>query len=211
PQGTVAAPGLPGANAILAHGTEENDMASPARSPETTFLVHIDAGTDEIRIRYELVNTGEEPLWVFNRMPGIFGGTDLTPDLAAVAVENGGDGLVEISQRAFAPPAGLLLEIPDQFVAQPLGSGERLEESLRVALPLQRRRPYAEHEPVGLPDPVTAVRYCIGLVAAGSVPSPYQREGLPVLYHDDLTAAAQTLLCSEAVPLANPATTSATP
>ena len=90
--------------------------------------------------------------------------------------------------------------------ATKLGPGETLQRDLAVPLPLERLSPWGNDlgdGPIELPDPVTSVRFCLGVVSGDPQPSwgPGADGDVVVLDHGSPAVAAQHVLCSDPTPV----------
>lgn len=174
-----------------------------ADTPKTNFEAKFSQVGESLRVAWSVTNTDNRPILVFDGIQPVDGVFD--PDAGNGAFVTGRpDGTVEIAMRAFAVPEDL--EAPQAYVFRTnlLAPGASRGGNLIVLLPLRHRAP-----PTGkrgddiLPtDPQRAV-FCLGVMAAdGDLASRARDPEHPVLPHAQEVVDAQTLLCSDPIPLA---------
>jgi hypothetical protein len=151
-------------------------------------------GQKRLRVEYTLTNRTGRPLLVFNQ-----GDTQNPGPDGAVYVEPRADGVVEISQRGWEPPA----EPSPAEVVYPgallLAPGASASKELELTLDyLVARRPYRTVAPgVEMPRPVRRARFCVGVVPAEGVETRHEGEGARrILIPDYKGVVNQRLLCS---------------
>ncbi len=186
-------------------GPSRTPQAAPR--PDVSFDVELTPGATSIAVSWSLTNTGDEPLLVVNRLPRASGAT-VAYDPEVVYVVGQADGLVQIASRLFAlPEAGGTdyAQLP-QAGATEVEPGAVLTQDLTVPVPLVRSSPWGDDVgdgPIELPDPVTSVQYCLGVIAGSLQPSwgagPTGEEIL--LNHGSPAVEAQHVLCSDPIPL----------
>lgn len=174
----------------------------PTAPPEgVSFDGSVERGAtdDELIVRYEIVNDGDEPVVVFNRMPT----TDSpnpepgVPDQFYVVPE-GGSG-ARISKQVFGTPQGVGMNARMVVGGATVASGDRLSERIELDRSFVPRRPYQDvlgldTEPL---DDVGSVTLCVGVAPADKVTELTYDEAPHEMYaHDDRTANQQNLFCS---------------
>lgn len=194
-------------------GTEPDVEEEPVETstqdtprPDVDYDVEVTPGADSVAVSWTLTNTGDEPLLVVDRVPRASGGARvLDPQVAYVV--GGADGLVLIESRLYDMPETTMswAQLP-QAGATELGPGQTLQRDLAVPLPLVRLSPWGNDlgdGPLELPDPVTEVQFCLGVVAGEPEPSwGLQRDGdVVTLEHGRGAVAAQHVLCSDPTPM----------
>ncbi|MGH3925167.1 MAG: hypothetical protein ACRDTT_20290 [Pseudonocardiaceae bacterium] len=177
-------------------GTPKSD------APKTNFEAKLSRVEESLRIHWSITNTDDQPILVFNRIrpgDGVF-----DPDAGNGAYVTGrSDGTVEIAMRAFPVPPGTEGVVPYEFITTRLAPGASTGGDLIVLQPF-RYRPAAPVEGGGdpLPDNPEQAVFCLGIMAAdGDLSSRSGDPEHPVLPHNQQIVDAQTLLCSDPVPL----------
>lgn len=115
-------------------------MTTTAES--ATLTVTVEEVIDrQIRLSYELRNTGERPIYLFNRLVkfGPTGSPTLDDNAVYSAIE--GDALV-LSRQLVPIPSGIRVEVPEVPGLSEVAPGASLKQSLTVVLPLRERNPY---------------------------------------------------------------------
>lgn len=179
-----------------------------APRPDVSFDVEVTPGPSSIAVSWSLTNIGDEPLLVVNRLPRASGAT-VVFDPEVVYVVGGDDGLVTISSRLFDLPETDRMDwvqLP-QTGATEVEPGEVITQDLSVPVPLHRSSPWGDdigYGPIELPDPITSVQYCLGVLTGEPQPTwgPGRDGDVVVINHGSQALAAQHLLCSDRVPLA---------
>jgi len=191
-------------------GGEPADPDSGAARPNASVDVEVAVADDRLLVDYSVTNNGAHDLLVLNRLPQPAGaGTSYVDDIAYATGQ--GDGRVQVAQRVFPWPDDVRIDYAQapQMGATGLAPSGSLDVHLEVPLPLERRQPFGDdlgYGPISLPDPVTEVEFCLGVIAP-----PYPRGVSPTLDQDDPTLMllahgdaahqAQYLFCSEPVAL----------
>lgn len=158
--------------------------ATPA--PQVDFTANVDVTDTAVHITYALTNTSGGELYAFNS--------------DTVYVTGQPNGRVQLAQRAFAMPDGSITwasPIPAPGVR--VGDGKTITGDLSVPLPLQRKHPYGNdygNGPIALPDPITDVVFCLGVVRASDVTVTVPAGEAMTLPNLASTTAVQHLLCS---------------
>lgn len=184
--------------------------AEPAQDtprPDVDFEVEVTPGAEAIAVSWTLTNTGDESLFVVDRVPRASGGAVVYDPQATYVVEAEG-GTVEVATRLFDMPETDQMswaQLP-RAGATEVAPGASLGSDLAVPLPLERLSPWGNDigdGPIELPDPVTSVQFCLGVVAGDPEPSwGLKRDGDVVLLdHGRGAAAAQHVLCSDPTPM----------
>ena len=182
---------------------EPPDPPATGTPPAVQFSSAIEVRGQALHITYELVNTSGADLVVLNRVPAYTAAGAETQDPDAVYVTGGGPtGRVEISKRAFAMPDtehkswAQAARISGVTVQQ----GQSIGEELTVPLPLRRHHPYGDDlgdGSIALPDPVTEVVFCLGVVRKAEARLPSDADDAPVtLPQLSTTTGVQHLSCS---------------
>ncbi|NYE35953.1 hypothetical protein F4692_001057 [Nocardioides cavernae] len=158
-------------------------------------------------VAWTLTNAGHEPLLVVDRVPRP-SGASLAWDPRTAYVVGAGDGLVQVASRLFPLPETdrMSWARPPRVGATELAAGASLAREVAVPLPLVRSSPWGDDigfGPIRLPDPVTSVQYCLGVVTGEPQPSwGLERvDGVVLLAHGGGAVVAQHVLCSDPVPL----------
>lgn len=177
-----------------------------APRPDVDFSAEVIPGAHAIAVSWSVTNNGDEPLLVVDRVPRA-SGAGVVQDPQATYVVAGDEGLVRLGQQLFPMPETTMsyAQLP-RAGATELAPGARLQRDLAVPLPLERLSPWGNDlgdGPIELPDPVTDVEFCLGVLAGGPDPSwGMERDGdVVTLQHGDTTASAQHVLCSDPTPL----------
>lgn len=182
-------------------GTPREPRLTPPKGPPegVSFTGSVTSSEDDLVIRYEVVNNGDEPVVVFNRVPS----TDSPnaqpgePDRFYVIVER--DGAVRISKQVFGTPRGVDVYARMVLGGTKVAEGDRVRERIEVDASLRPRHPYQgalgyDTEPL---VEVDAVRLCIGVAVACKVTElTYDEAPHPMYAHDNPTANQQFLFCS---------------
>jgi hypothetical protein len=184
-----------------------SEPAQDVPRPDVTFDVEVSPGSDAIAVSWSLTNTGDAPLMVVDRVPRA-SGASVAYDPEAAYVVGGDDGAVQVAQRLYDLPETDRMtwaRLP-RAGATELAPGDVLRRDLAVELPLRRSSPWGDdigHGPVELPDPVTSVQFCLGVVAGEPEPSwgLDRTDGEVLLNHGGGAVAAQHVLCSDPIPL----------
>ncbi len=187
-----------------AAGEEPADVRPDVPRPQVSAHLTVEVGGDAVSIDYRLVNDGDLALLVANRLPRP-AGAGVSYDDALAYVTGAGEGSVEISQRVFPTPDGdgERVQAP-QIGATVLEPGSSLAVTLDVPLPLERNQPFGDDlgaGPITLPDEVSDVSFCLGLLPRALADAAPDEDGVVLLAHTDASAAVQYLLCSEPTPL----------
>lgn len=180
---------------------EPADPPATGTEPSVEFTASVTVDGSRLRVEYRLENRSGEELIVLNRVPSYSAAGTPQQDANAVYVTGvAGTGRVQVSKRAFAmPDTGMTWVQAPQVGGVAVPSGHSVQESLTVGLPLQRRHPYGDDVGEGvikLPDPVTEVVFCVGVVRAADVQPPVAGE--ITLPHLAAVAEVQHLFCSPA-------------
>lgn len=183
------------------------EPAQEAPRPDVDFAAEVTPGAGSVAVSWSLTNTGGEPLLVVDRPPRA-SGASVAYDPRTAYVVGGDDGTVQVAQRLFDLPETDRMSwarLP-RAGATELAPGATLDRELAVPVPLVRLSPWGDdigNGPIELPDPVTGVQFCLG-VLAGDLQSSWGpgRDGDVVgLSHGSEAVAAQHVLCSDLVPL----------
>ena len=189
--------------------SSEGGPAEPSQEaprPDVDFEVEVTPGAESVAVSWSLTNNGEEPLLVVDRVPRASGGAVLYDPQVAYVVGSD-DGLVRVASQLFHLPETDRMswaQLP-RVGATELAPGARIERDLAVPVPLERLSPWGDdigNGVIELPDPVTSVQFCLGVVAGDPEPSwGLERDGdVVLLEHGDDTASAQHVLCSDPTP-----------
>lgn len=184
---------------------EPADVRSDVPRPDVTADLEVVPGDDTVVVSYTVTNDGDVPLLLANRLPRVAGaGTSFDDTLAYVT--GAGSDAVEISQRLFPWPAGDVerAQAP-QIGATVLEPGATVTVELAVPLPLERNQPFGDDlgdKTITLPDPVSRVSFCLGLLPRDVTDAAPDQDGVVLLGHGGAAVDLQYLLCSEAVDLA---------
>lgn len=209
--------------------TEPHDPPAAGTPPAVDFTATVEVRGQALHVTYRLVNRSGVNLIVLNRVPSHSASGTQTRGPGAVYVTGAEPaGRVQVSKRAFAMP-----DTDKMSWAQAahvsgvrLGDGRSVGEELTVPLPLRRHHPYGNDYgdgPIGLPDPVREVVFCLGVIreADAHLPTPTgpppslgdgdegngkdgsenDGDGEVTLAHLSSTTGAQHLFCSSPVRL----------
>jgi hypothetical protein len=187
---------------------EPADPRATGTPPTVQFTAGVEVRGQSLQISYQLVNSSGQDLIVLNQVPAFTASGSPKPDVNAVYV-TGADlqGRVEISKRAFAMP-----DTENKSWAQAarisgvvVKPGQSVGEELTVPLPLRRHHPYGDdlgEGTISLPDPVTEVVFCLGVIREAEARLPSGGAETPVtLPHLGSTTGIQHLSCSAPVRL----------
>lgn len=173
-----------------------------SNAPKTSFEATLSRVEESLRVHWSVINTGNQPILVFDRIrpgDGVF-----DPDAGNGAYVTGrSDDTVEIAMRAFPVPEGTEGVVPYTFTATRLAPGASTGGDLIVLLPF-RYRPAAPVKGGGdpLPDNPKRAVFCLGVMTAdGDLVSGAKNAEHPVLPHAQWVADAQTQLCSDPIEL----------
>lgn len=158
----------------------------PGAAPEVDLQATISKAGDELAVSYTLTNNHSGPVVAY---VGVMG--DAASHSWDVYITARKDGTVEIAKRTFTIPPGVNADSPGEIKGKVLATQEKFQESFRVRLPLEPRRPYKK--PGKLPDPVTKVVFCVGVMPQQEAPAP-RGDVYPL-------NGPQHLICSPAVDL----------
>ncbi len=189
---------------MLACGPSEEPRAIIEQDPlpGVAFDATLRQEAGLLDVSYRVANRSGTSLLVLNRVPveEATAGSPLETGPAQVYVTDRGNGLAEVAKRTFSRPEGVELHAPWELEMTVLGTGEILEESFSVGLPLEGRSLYPDHDGglADLADPVRRVVFCVGVV-----PPPAEMEVGP---HGSVLRAGhglggQRLLCSDRLAL----------
>ncbi|MBL0747033.1 hypothetical protein [Nocardioides baculatus] len=208
--GLLVVSGCSGSGEEPVETSTEGGPADPGQDtprPDVDFDVEVTPGADAIAVSWTLTNTGDRPLLVVDRVPRA-SGAGVVYDPQATYVVGGADGLVEVASRLFDLPETDTMSFaqPPRAGASELAPGATVQRDLAVPLPLERLSPWGNDlgdGPIALPDPVTSVRFCLGVVAGQPEPSwgVGRANGTTTLEHGSGAVAAQHVLCSDPSPL----------
>ncbi|MCF6376162.1 hypothetical protein L2K70_00920 [Nocardioides KLBMP 9356] len=183
-------------------GTPSQD----APRPDVDFVAEVTPGAEAIAVSWTLTNTSQARMLVVDRVPRA-SGAGLVQDPQATYVVGGEGRLVQLTQRLYdEPETTMSFAQPPTAGATELGPGETLQRDLAVPLPLERLSPWGNDlgdGPIELPDPVTSVQFCLGVLAGDPQPSwgPGAEGDVVVLDHGSPAVAAQHVLCSDPTPV----------
>lgn len=178
-------------------------LTPPTGPPEgVRFIGSITQGStsDELIVRYQIVNDGREPVVVFNRVPA----TD-SPNARPAEPENfyvtaQAGNHVQISKQVFGMPEGISVYARMVLGGTTVAPGDRLGERIETSNSFTSRRPYQDvldHDTARVDEP-DGITLCIGVARAGKVSRlEYHEAPHPVYAHDNRTANQQHLFCSE--------------
>lgn len=180
--------------------------AQEAPRPDVDFTAEITPDADAVTVSWSLTNTGSEPLLVVDRAPRPSGAA-VVYDPEAAYVVGGDDGLVMISSQLFATPETDRMtwtQLP-RAGATEVAPGATIERTLSMPVPFVRASPWGDDigdGPIALPDPVTDLQFCLGVLAGEPQPAwgPGPDGDVVVLNHGSRAVAAQHVLCSDRVP-----------
>ncbi len=138
-----------------------------------TLTVTVEEVVDrQIRLSYELRNTGERPIYLFNRLArfGPTGSPTLDDNAVYSAIE--GDTLV-LSRQLVPIPDGIRVEMPEVPGLSEVAPGASLKQSLTVVLPLQERNPYAAGRQIRTFErrQVRKLRLVMGYIKSDAIPT----------------------------------------
>ena len=180
--------------------------AQDAPRPDVDFSAEVTPGADAVAVSWTLTNTGDERLLVVDRVPRASGAA-VVYDPQATYVVGGDDGLVQVAQQLYAmPETTMSYAQPPRAGATELAPGATIQRDITVPLPLERLSPWGNDVgdgPIALPDPVTSVQFCLGVVAGEPEPSwgLDRADGTLTLQHGSGAVAAQHVLCSDPTPV----------
>jgi len=187
---------------IAACGSGRTDTPK-SDAPKTSFEATLSRVEESLRVHWSVTNTGDQPILAFDRIlpgDGVF-----DPHARNGAYVTGrSDGTVEIAMRAFPVPRGTEGVVRYEFTTTRLAPGASSGGDLIVLLPF-RYRPAAPVNEGGDPLPNKPKRavFCLGVMAAnGDIVGRAKNPEHPVLPHNQQIADAQTLRCSDPIPLA---------
>ncbi|MFJ9393014.1 hypothetical protein ACIRON_29625 [Nocardioides sp. NPDC101246] len=156
---------------------------------------------DALEISYRVVNDADTDVYVIDSVPTYVNGEVQPPSADTVYALGSGGKRAELSKRVFAlPDDKTFAQMPAVGWAE-LAAGEEMERDVRVPLPLEGYRPFADDSVPELPDSVEEVIFCIGILDLGEL----YPEGVPTevtgLAHSDSAAESQQIFCSDAAEL----------
>ncbi|HWS37607.1 MAG TPA: hypothetical protein VN408_33365 [Actinoplanes sp.] len=181
---------------------EPADPPAEGPAPPVGFQASVVVRGQSLHITYELVNTGDASLTVFNRVSSYSWSGTPSDDPAGVYVTGTGEsGRVQIAKRVFPRPDTdkVSWAVTPRTGAVTVAPGASVREEFDVALPLQRHHPYGDDlgdGPVKLPDPVREVVFCLGVARTSELPAASAESTYP---HDATVSGVQHLSCSEPV------------
>lgn len=164
-------------------------------APDVDFSATLSPAGDELAIEWSLTNRSAEEVLVTNRVPDSYGRLSERPDTAYVVAA--ADGGTEIAKRVFPVSSDAGGDAFPWIGVTALPSGETLEETLRVPLPLQAYAPpTVDAGDVPASGPVV---FCVG-VLVGRDPSWgfHDVDGVTTVNHGR-AGAGQTTFCSDPV------------
>jgi hypothetical protein len=185
---------------------EPADPPVTGPAPDVAFSATVTPQDGSIKISYRLTNRSSGELIVPNKVPVYGAAGSLTPDPNAVYVTGGEDDQAVISKRVFPRPDTDKVN----WATTPLtygvilAPGASVAEDITVPVPLTRRHPYGDDYGDGaikLPDPVKAVRFCLGVINRADLPKAPVKDGVVTLGHSKDAAGVQHLSCTAAVKL----------
>lgn len=192
-------------------GGEPADPPPAAPRPDVDFEAEVEVVDGEVRAQYTVTNNTGQAVFLPNRVPVPSGGGVHHANLPYVTGAD--DGVVVLSQRAFPwPDPTVTRAVPPRGAGTMLPAGEAVTVALGAPAPLERRHPFGDdlgHGTIALPDPVTGVRLCVGVVAPPFPPAMgldrVQRGTTPAedvyeFAHGNAAHDAQHLFCSDTVP-----------
>jgi hypothetical protein len=185
---------------------EPADPSAKGAAPDVAFSATVTPKDGAIAISYRLTNRSSGELIVPNRVPAYGAAGTLTPDPNAVYVTGGDDDEAVLSKRVFPRPDTDKVN----WATTPLtygtivAPGASVAEDITVPLPLTRRHPYGDDFGEGtikLPDPITSVRFCLGVINRADLPTAPVKDGVLTVANSKAAASVQHLSCTKSVKL----------
>lgn len=152
-----------------ASSRQEGAVTGEVRDERAMLRVTLERSDAGLRLRYELRNTGKEPLLMLNRLyfTEVSGHYRLAPERVYAQAESA--GAVVLSKALLPIPKGLALEAPEVPCVTRLEPGAELREELHLASPLQEELPYQDGPGKQIPvASVKTVRFRVGYLVASS-------------------------------------------
>jgi hypothetical protein len=184
---------------VLAGCTATPTQPTPSSPPpDAGFTADLSAGRDELSITYRFENRSSADLVVLNQIPAPPAAADPNA-VSIIGVDP--PGRVQIAKRAFAKPADLDLAQAPTIGGVIVTPGGSVSERVQVNLPLRRQAPFDVGTGPPLPDPITEVVFCVGVLRLGDAPVATNDGHLVTLGETDATVAAQHQFCSDPYPM----------
>lgn len=200
-----AGPADPGVAGIEAGG-EPADPKGAAAIPGVEFTASAEVVDDGVVVDYELVNGSTAKVYLPNRVGRGDDYGRISHDAAFVYVTGAAHGGVELAKRVFATPDTDRKSWgqPPTVAVTGVAPGDRVSESFTVPLPLERHQPWGNdygYGEVSLPDRITRIRFCLGVLEAPLPPAAgiEKDDDGQVVRHGNASNTAQHLYCSDPV------------
>jgi hypothetical protein len=203
---------LLGVSGCASSADEWPDIAPNTEPIQATFTASVRIADGQAHVSYRIVNNEAGDLVVLNRVHTTEDGRWQTrPSLVYVVGRDG--GRVEISKRALPQPENSKISLYrfPTVGGSVLPAGGSLTEEFAVRLPLTRVHPYGNdvgYGEVKLPDPITELVFCLGVVREpvdssprSPAPSPggMTAEVIDEIPHGGPSLLRQHLFCSDPV------------
>jgi hypothetical protein len=192
---SLAALGLAVALALTGCATTAGEPPDPTPSgpaPDVAFTAKITAGPGGFQISYRLTNRSTEDLIA------LYGPEPPTrPDRNAVSIIGTAvPGRVQIAKRAFAKPDNYYenqFSMAGGVIVEP---GASVAEQLYVPTPVLSIAPFPNIDRIPLPDPITEVVFCVGLLRLSDAHIASNDKGFVTVTESAATTSVQHLFCS---------------
>ncbi|KUL33003.1 hypothetical protein [Actinoplanes awajinensis] len=184
-------------------GEPDNDPPITTTPPAVEFTSAVEVRDRAVHVTYRLTNRSGTDLIALNR-----------DSPAGVYITGSGPGQVTIAERVFPRPDTTTMTwyVSPQVSGTVLAPGDTTGDDFTVPLPLERRHPYGNDYGDGvipLPDPVTEIRFCLGVIRPADLPVPAATASAApgsahpsvVLPHLGVNAQVQHLSCTDPAPL----------
>ncbi len=169
-------------------------------STQLDFRAAVTVEAGEVVVSWSVTNRSGAPVLVTNRVPDDDGRLSERPDRTYV-LPGDEPGRVELAKRVLPVASDAVGDSLPWIGTTPLADGARFDEVVRVPLPLRAYAPPAPGEDPPLPDPVTSVVFCVGVLSGRDDSwGIAQDRGVTTVDHGRATAG-QTTRCSEPVDL----------
>ena len=167
---------------------------SMAMSTPLEVSARIQDQGNQLRVEWTVKNTGKAPVWVMRRPDSVSSPSNTQP----LYLEQGKDGELIFSVKAFAMPEGVMASTFEYVLLQELKPGAQLQAAEGIPTPLQTRVPYQSAAQKPVPVHARKAKLCIGfLTQTPDVNPAFKRpDGTLRLPHEQDLAKTQQLACS---------------
>jgi hypothetical protein len=175
-----------------ANPAEPPDPTPSGLAPDAAFTADIAAGPDGFKISYRLTNRSTEDLIA------LYGPEPPTrPDRNAVSIiATAVPGRIQIAKRAFAKPPNYEEMQESMAGGVIVGPGASVAEQLFVPTPVRSIAPFANIDGVPLPDPITEVVFCVGVLRLREAQVASNDGSVVTVTESAATTSVQHLFCS---------------